>query len=313
MSDFQIIDKDELTNVDRSADYILVYDFNAAKLVRSNVNSLLDLLSHPVGIDDAQTLTNKTITAPAISSPVLSGTITGTYTLGGTPTFPSSVVTLTGSQTLTNKVLTSPTINTANIVNPTLAVDTISEHTADNGVTIDGLNIKDGALTTANSVTNAALAAESVGNSKLITTAGDLGGVWKEVTPTLTNMVIGTGGSAKNVQRYTKIGKTVHVRGEIIFGTSGSSVSGIPIINLPVTAATIFVSAAEPVGIAKVLDASPAGAYTCVMDLPDVTTVRLVAVKTDATYLTNAAANITVPITWTAGDAIMYQLTYEAA
>ena len=60
-----------------------------------------------VGTDATQTLTNKTLTAP-----VLSGTITGTYTLGGTPTFPSTVVTTTGTQTLTNKTLTSPTLTT---------------------------------------------------------------------------------------------------------------------------------------------------------------------------------------------------------
>jgi len=167
MSNFQIIDKDELTNVDRSADYILVYDFNAAKLVRSNVNSLLDLLSHPVGIDDSQILTNKTVTAPTISSPVLSGTITGTYTFAGTPTFPSSVVTLTSSQTLTNKVLTSPTINNPTISNPTITVDSIAEYTSANGVTIDGLNIKDSVITTANSVTNAALVG-GITDSKLI-------------------------------------------------------------------------------------------------------------------------------------------------
>ncbi len=51
-------------------------------------------------ISGTQTLTNKTIT-----SPVLSGTITGTYTFGGTPTFPSTVVTTTGTQTLTNKTI----------------------------------------------------------------------------------------------------------------------------------------------------------------------------------------------------------------
>ncbi len=113
-----------------------------------------------------QTLTNKTITAPTISSPVLSGTVTGTYTIGGTPTFPAAVVTLTGSQTLTNKVLTAPTINTATIVNPTLTTDTVSEYTAANGVTIDGLNIKDSALTTANSVPNVAIAT-GVQSSKL--------------------------------------------------------------------------------------------------------------------------------------------------
>lgn len=47
----------------------------------------------------------------AAASPVLSGTITGTYTIGGTVTFPSQVVLLTGSQTLTGKTLTSPVIN----------------------------------------------------------------------------------------------------------------------------------------------------------------------------------------------------------
>lgn len=60
-----------------------------------------------VGRATTDTLTNKTLTAP-----VFSGTITGTYTLGGTPTFPSSVVTLTGTQTLTNKTLTAPLIAT---------------------------------------------------------------------------------------------------------------------------------------------------------------------------------------------------------
>jgi len=53
-------------------------------------------------ISSTSTLTNKTLTAP-----VLGGTITGTYTLGGTPTFPSTVVSTTGTQTLTDKRLTS--------------------------------------------------------------------------------------------------------------------------------------------------------------------------------------------------------------
>lgn len=59
-----------------------------------------------VGTTATQTLTNKTLTAP-----VLGGTVTGTYTLGGTPTFPSSVVLTTGAQTLASKTLTNPVIN----------------------------------------------------------------------------------------------------------------------------------------------------------------------------------------------------------
>lgn len=48
------------------------------------------LSTNVVTLTGTQTLTNKTLTAP-----VFGGTITGTYTLGGTPTFPSSVFTTT--------------------------------------------------------------------------------------------------------------------------------------------------------------------------------------------------------------------------
>lgn len=83
-----------------------------------------------VGKATTDTLTNKTLTAP-----VLSGTVTGTYTLGGTPTFPSSVVTLTGSQTLTNKTLTSPIIgtisNTGTLTLPTSTDTLVGRATTD--------------------------------------------------------------------------------------------------------------------------------------------------------------------------------------
>lgn len=54
-----------------------------------------------VGKTTTDTLTNKTLTAP-----VLGGTVTGTYTIGGTPTFPVTVISTTGTQTLTNKTIT---------------------------------------------------------------------------------------------------------------------------------------------------------------------------------------------------------------
>ena len=161
MADFQVTDKTLLTSVDRAADSFLVYDASATALKRTTVNNALDLTSHPVGIDDAQTLTLKTLTAPAISSPVLSGTVTGTYTFGGTPTFPAAVVTLTGSQTLTNKTLTSPAINTPTINNPTLNTDAISEFTGAAGVTIDGVLLKDSKMN------GSYITDSTVGNSQL--------------------------------------------------------------------------------------------------------------------------------------------------
>jgi len=50
-----------------------------------------------VGLAATQTLTNKTVTAP-----VLSGTITGTYTLGGTPTLTAPALGTPASGVLTN-------------------------------------------------------------------------------------------------------------------------------------------------------------------------------------------------------------------
>lgn len=86
-----------------------------------------------------------------------------------------TIVGTTDSQTLTNKTLTSPTINTAVINNPTLNTNTINEFTSTNGVTVDGLNIKDGKLNTNNSVVTANITAGAVTAPKLLSDATDHG------------------------------------------------------------------------------------------------------------------------------------------
>ena len=131
---------------DHVNDIIPIYDYSTASTTGISVNNLITLSSQAVGLTDSQTLTNKTLTTPAISAPVLSGTVTGTYTLGGTPTFPATIVTTTGSQTLTNKTLTSPTINSATISNPTLSVDTITGYSVATNVTAGGVTLNNGAV-----------------------------------------------------------------------------------------------------------------------------------------------------------------------
>jgi len=155
-------------SVDRAVDVLEIADVSATQSKKITPNALMGISGAAVGDTDSQTLTNKTLTAPIVSSPVLSGTVIGTYTIGGTPTFPSAVVTLTGAQTLTNKILTSPTINTATITNPTLTTDTVSEYTAANGVTVDGLNIKDSKLNTNDSVVTSSITADAVTDAKLV-------------------------------------------------------------------------------------------------------------------------------------------------
>lgn len=139
-------------------------------------NTFLNLASQPVGTTDSQTLTNKSLTAPAISSPVLSGTVTGTYTFAGTPTFPSSVVTLTGTQLLTNKTFTAPVINGGSLNNAAVSVDSITGHTTANSGTVYGLSVTGGALG-ANTVPTSALVANAVTSAKLGLSAAFAGGV----------------------------------------------------------------------------------------------------------------------------------------
>lgn len=143
---------------DRTND--LLYVVNAGVQYKSTPNNLLGISGNPVGDTDSQTLTNKTLTSPTISNPTLSGTLSGTYIIGGTPTFPASVVTLTGSQTLTNKVLTSPTISAPTITNASITADAVTGFTSANNGTIYGISVTSGVITSA-----------AVGSSSIVTGA----------------------------------------------------------------------------------------------------------------------------------------------
>jgi hypothetical protein len=134
------------TTVDGVADILPIYTSSLTATQGINRNTYLGLASGPVGLTDTQTLTNKTFTSPTISGPTLSGTVIGTYTLGGTPTFPSSVVTLTSTSTLTNKTLVGPVIGSPTITNASLSADVITGYTTSNTGTIYGLTVTTGNL-----------------------------------------------------------------------------------------------------------------------------------------------------------------------
>ena len=126
------------STIDAVNDELVIWTNSLSAVQNINRNTLLNLSSQPVGLTDSQTLTNKTLTSPTVSSPTFSGTLAGTYTIGGTPTFPASVTQNTTVQTLTNKTLTSPTINSPTITNATISADTLTGYTTSNSGTIYG-------------------------------------------------------------------------------------------------------------------------------------------------------------------------------
>lgn len=148
-----------------SIDYLPIVDTTNSTTKKITPANLFGITSNPVGLTDTQTLTNKILTAPTISSPVLSGTVTGTYTFAGTPTFPATIVTTTGSQTLTNKILTSPTINAPTVTNMSATQDTVVGFTTANSGTVYGIPI------TAAKLSGANLTNSTVGPSQLNTGA----------------------------------------------------------------------------------------------------------------------------------------------
>jgi hypothetical protein len=112
----------------------------------------------------ASTMSNKTLTAP-----VINGTVTGTYTLGGSPTFPSSVVLTTGTQTLASKTLTSPTIstilNTGTLTLPTTTTTLAGLAVAQTWTAVQTLNSGNLKLNGSSSGTSTLNAAAAAGTS----------------------------------------------------------------------------------------------------------------------------------------------------
>ena len=140
--------------------------------------------------------------------------------------------------------------------------------------------------------------------NELDNTPGSLAGVWKDWTPTFTNI---SGGSI-TFAKYTKIGKTVHFKFK--YTLAGAGVSGNGSFTLPLTAASTMAS--SPIGIVS-FDNSGVTSYLGYI-VPKTTADAYIYVgKSDGTYPQITALSATVGHTWKSGDSIQATGSYEVA
>ena len=179
MSNVTINSLPTASTIDATNDLLPIYTNSLVATQAISRNTYLNVSSQPVGLTDSQTLTNKTLTSPTINGATLSGTLSGTYTIGGTPTFPSSVTQNTVVQTLTNKTLTSPTITSPTITNATISADTLTGYTVSNTGTIYGVPVTTGTISgtylTSATVTSTQIATNGISAANLATSAITLG------------------------------------------------------------------------------------------------------------------------------------------
>lgn len=131
-------------------------------------------------------------------------------------------------------------------------------------------------------------------------------------TATLTNIAVGTGGSAAQLTEYRYEAGLVRVHFKLILGTSGASVSGIPQFTLPVTATALDGATIGYPGLTTLLDVSvPTTYYEDVGSVSASTTaVRILLRGTNGVI---GAISSTVPFTWAAGDILAGEFTYRPA
>ena len=237
------------TTIDGVNDLIPIYTASATATQGINRQTLLGVTGQPADINSTQTLTNKTITAPTISAPTLSGTVLGTYTLGGTPTFPATVLTTTGTQTVTNKTINFSNNTISNVSGGNLtALSVTATQIANN--TITATQIASGGIDYAN-LLSTIFSGQIVSYANTGTAGGyiyylNMGG-FKVYFGYSGNTVTCAGNTGTSVTWVTK-GETANI--------VGGSAAGAPTGNLFVTSS---VDRGNPTITQNILNLSAAG------------------------------------------------------
>jgi hypothetical protein len=132
-------------------------------------------------------------------------------------------------------------------------------------------------------------------------------GAWTSYTPTFSNLTLGNGTIDFD---YIQIGKTVHVRGTLTWGTTTSATASGVFFSAPVAALTA--TGSPIVGHARFNDIGTNN-YSGNVTLSGAGTFGLVAINTAGSFAALSTVNNTIPMTWASTDQILIYATYEAA
>lgn len=309
--------------IDGAADFLPIDTASPNATNKISRNILLGVTGQPADISSVQTLTNKvigntnTITLKDTLFTLqddgdttkqakfqLSGITTATTRTYTLPNVTDTLVSLTASQTLTNKTLTTPAITGGTIDNSTITVDSIAGHTSSTIVTIANLQISNGVLNTANSVTATSIAAGAVQPQALQSGTGS-GWSFQSWSPTWTNF---TPGNATVEYKYCQTGKRVDFHMTVVLGTT-SSMGSSPTFTLPVTAASTY-SKTLTIGQMYAFIAADFQGY---IYTTSTTTAGLAVYTTGSTYAGDAVVTASIPAAWANTNVFYAQGWYEAA
>jgi hypothetical protein len=199
--------------------------------------------------------------------------------------------------------------NTPTLITP--KVDTINESTPANGVTIDGLNIKDNALNTNNSVVTANITDASVTAPKMNNSGTwNSSWAWQSWVPTWTNLTIG---NAVVTAKYTQVGKTAMGFIKVVLGST-SSVTGAATFSAPATAASQYGTGAyNVIGSGYSEDAGVAASNIAGAFNASTTVISLMTLNAAGTYANLLPISGTVPFSWGTSDFFNFAFMYEVA
>lgn len=133
---------------------------------------------------------------------------------------------------------------------------------------------------------------------------------WTSYTPTFTNLTIGNGTLSC---KYVQIGKTVHVRFSLVFGST-TAMGSAPKFTLPVTrAANGGTAALTLMGDASLYDLTAVTAWFASFTNTTTTEAGIVAWNAGGAALFSSPISSANPFTWATGDEINGVFSYEAA